>query len=203
MILVNAALVKKSETTSLSSSANRHEKIGHYVPSHLAVLAMEVEGKIPSWVEQEVRELKHCCTRNIRQWTGCVEAVLSHGISLSTDTLILPLLPFSIASQARYVTHSIKRNESMVKSLCQQDFDLEQWQSVLTTNDARQGAINVLEAITVLLAKVKKTLADITRNCERLEKEKCCSHWTTAYFSLGVCRLLSKMEKPRLRRSDH
>lgn len=41
----------------------------------------------------------------------------------------------------------------MVKCLCQQNYDLEEWQSTFSIGEARDGAIAVLEANTVSLPR--------------------------------------------------
>lgn len=60
--LFNAELVEKLRNVPSGASADRHEKIVNYVLRHLFGLAMEVEGKNPSWVK-EVSKIEHLCKK--------------------------------------------------------------------------------------------------------------------------------------------
>lgn len=90
-------LVNKSNNVPVRTSASKHEKISNFVSKHLLCIAMVVEGKTRSWVENEVRELEHFRAEVLRLRTGRAKFVISHGIPLSTDTLIVSLSPFSLA----------------------------------------------------------------------------------------------------------
>lgn len=50
---------------------------------------------------------------------------------------------------------------------------LEESKSILASAEAKHGAITVLKSDTVLLARVKQTLSDVTSSRKRLAKQKC------------------------------
>lgn len=125
-------------------------------------------------MEKDVSELKHLHTEKIRMRTGLAEIIRPHGISLSTDNIIVPMSPFSLASQRMYLCHAMeKRIGSVVKSLYQHVLDLEEWQFIFTAQEDRVGGISVLEANTNQLCRGKHACCDISRSQKRLTKDKC------------------------------
>lgn len=85
---------------------------------------------------------------------------------MSNDTLTVPLIPFSLASYKRYFNPFLKDIGSVVKSLRQHAFDLEELQSIFSTRKARVGASNVLGANTDQVAKDKQMYSDTTSSCK-------------------------------------
>lgn len=86
--------------------------------------------------------------------------------------MIAPLSPVSLAPQGGYFTPSIKGIWSPVKSLCPHAFDFEEWQSIFDSDGARDRAIDVLEANTVVIAGAKHTCYNIPSSCKTSGKER-------------------------------
>lgn len=57
LILLNAELVTQSKQAPYGTPLARNEKIAASVPIPLLDLAVQVHNNVPSWVEQEFREL--------------------------------------------------------------------------------------------------------------------------------------------------
>lgn len=108
----------QNATLSSNGSSTKRSNSG---PRHLVGLTMEDGSNNTSWVEEEARDLGYLSTENIQQWTGAVEVGTSYCIPLSTETSIVPLTTICLSSQGRKFTPG-RENESLVKSLCQQEF---------------------------------------------------------------------------------
>lgn len=85
-------------------------------------------------------------------------------------TVQRPALPLEF--QKGYLAHFMKQIKSLIKSLCQRKFCLEQWEPLITAVEARDRAIVLLEAYTVLLPRVKQILSDTIICCKCLAKER-------------------------------
>lgn len=73
----------------------------------------------------------------------------------------------------------------MVNSLCQNAFDSKEWQSISAIGEAKDDLTAVLEANTILFARVYQKISNITSSWRELAKHK-------VFWSLGCCRILSR-----------
>lgn len=94
------------------------------------------------------------------QW----ESIVNSHSDLATHFFLSPIKRMAF-------TPFIKGIGSVVKYLCKHAFELEEWKSILANGEARDGATDELQAISVLLAGVKQRLY-IRRGRKRLIKDK-------------------------------
>lgn len=123
--------------------------------------------------------------KKIQLWIVRAKVIRSHCIPPSNDILIFPLSPSSLVSQERYSAPSIKGIESVVDSLTQHSFDLDEWKSTTTTSGSIDWVVAVLKANTMLLSTVKQELSIITSSSKRLAKD---NHFQLLAYSIILSR---------------
>lgn len=133
--LVPQELINNSKTISNRGIVSMTKNIFSYDPRHLPRIALAVEGNIWSWVEKDVSELEHSCPEYTidRLCWSC--HIPWHTIVIWQYASVVLSILSQILGRVFFVT-SLTRTGSVVKSVSQHPFRLEQWYSLLPIKTA-------------------------------------------------------------------